>query len=41
MVAAHTDIVTGMELGAALANQDVTCDDSLAAEFLHAESFRL
>ena len=41
VVTAHADIVTGMELGTALTDQDVACNDRLATEFLHAESFRL
>src|SRR3546814_5969238 len=38
VVAAHADIGAGMELGAALAHQDVAGDDGFAAELLHAEA---
>ena len=38
VVTAHTDTLTGVELGAALADDDVTGDDGLAAELLNAET---
>src|SRR5207302_11460412 len=38
VVAAHADLVAGMELGAALAHDDVAGDDDLAAVFLDAEA---
>src|SRR5579862_4487337 len=37
VVGAHADLVAGMELGAALAHQDVAGDDDLAAELLDPE----
>src|SRR5512137_2130219 len=38
MVAADAHALAGVELGAALADDDVAGDDGLAAEFLHAEA---
>jgi hypothetical protein len=38
VVAAHADVVTGVELGAALADDDLARLDALAAEDLHAQS---
>ena len=38
VVAAHADVLTGVELGATLANNDVAGDNSLATELLHAEA---
>ncbi len=37
VIATHTDALAGMELGAALADDDVTCDHALTAEQLYAE----
>lgn len=37
MVFAHTDVVAGMELGSALADDDVTCYDSFAAVFFNTQ----
>src|SRR5690348_12054055 len=38
VVPAHADIVAGMKLGAALADDNVAGDNRFAAEFLHAQS---
>jgi len=38
MVLAHTDIATRMGLGSALADDDIACDNSFAAEFLDAQA---
>src|SRR5579872_2583911 len=38
VIAAHADIFTGMDLGAALADQDIAAKDGFAAEFLDAEA---
>ena len=38
VVATDPDVGAGTETGAALANDDVACDDRLAAEFFHAEA---
>ena len=38
VISPETDILAGQELGAALADDDVACDDRLAAEFFHAET---
>src|SRR5271156_2617179 len=38
VVATHADIGPGAKTGAALADQDVAGDDSLAAKFFHAEA---
>ena len=38
VVAAHAYALTGVELGATLANDDVAGDNSLATELLHAEA---
>ena len=39
VVTAHADVVTGVELGAALTYQDVTSKYSLTAESFHTKSF--
>lgn len=39
VVLATTDILTGMELGATLTNQNVTRDHNLTAKFLNAKAF--
>ena len=41
VILATTDIVAGMELGAALTYDDVTGYHDLATEFLDAQAFRL
>ncbi len=38
VIFAHTDIPTGMDLGAALPHQDVAADYVLTAKFLYAQS---
>lgn len=38
VVAAHADVLAGVELGAALTHDDVAGDNSLATELLHAEA---
>jgi len=38
VVATHANIVTGMKLGAALTNKDVTCQYVFAAELFHTQS---
>ena len=38
VVAAHADVLAGVELGATLAHDDVAGDNSLATELLHAEA---
>ena len=38
VVLAHADIGTGIELGTALAHEDVAGDDVLAAELLHTKA---
>ena len=38
VVAAHTHVLAGVELGATLTNDDVAGDNSLATELLHAEA---
>ena len=40
-VAADADVLAGVQLAAALTNDDVTGDDGLAAKFLYAETFRV
>ncbi len=37
----HADIRAGMPLSATLANEDVSCDDGLSAEFFNAETFAI
>jgi hypothetical protein len=39
VVTTATDAESWMDLGAALADDDVSSDDSLTAEFFHAEAF--
>lgn len=41
VVLAHADIGTGMPLGAALADEDVSCDDDFATVFLDAEALTI
>ena len=36
-IAANADVTSGMDTGAALADEDVTGDDGLAAKFFNAE----
>ena len=38
MILAHADISTWMPFGAALADEDVSCDDDFATELFHAET---
>ena len=38
VIGAHADIAAGMELGSALAHDDIAGNHSLAAEALHTES---
>ncbi len=38
VILAHVNVVTGVPLGAALADDDVSCHDNFAAEFLDAEA---
>ena len=41
VVPAAADVDAGVEVGAALANNDLACVDNLAAETLHAETLRV
>lgn len=39
VILAHADIPAGMDLGAALTDQDVAADDVFTTKFLNAQSF--
>ena len=39
VILAHADVITGVELGAALTDDDRTCRDQLAAERFDAQAF--
>ena len=41
VVTAHADVLTGMPLGSTLANDDVACDDRLAAKLLNTQTLRI